>query len=317
MTTMKLRSKTLSPHKSHCGPLKSDAISYFKLYFSLMICALLLAPSTYAEPTESTAAPSTDDLPIANSPYPGGIAVISLPASLDAKSTPIVKFGEKRIMVLWDQATQRWHAFVGLPLKTKPGTHSVIAYQSDAKVTVNFEVVDKQYKEQRLTIKNKRKVNPYANDMDRIRRERQIMNRAFRAWNDDQAPITQFVLPTKGPISSPFGLRRFFNDQPRNPHSGLDIAAPEGTPIYAPAPGLVTDVGDYFFNGNTVLLDHGHGLVTLYCHMSEISVAEGDTVSTGTVIGKVGKTGRVTGAHLHWSVSLNDARIDPNLFLHQ
>jgi murein DD-endopeptidase MepM/ murein hydrolase activator NlpD len=127
----------------------------------------------------------------------------------------------------------------------------------------------------------------------------------------------QLHQPVDGRYSSPFGLRRYFNDQPRKPHSGLDIAAPEGTPIQAAESGVVVETGDYFFNGKTVFIEHGQGLVTMYCHLRKIDVETGQTVTRGEKIGEVGKTGRVTGAHLHWSVSLNHAMVDPLLFLDQ
>ena len=122
-------------------------------------------------------------------------------------------------------------------------------------------------------------------------------------------------MPVPGQVSSPFGLRRFFNKQPRNPHSGLDLASPEGTPILSAASGRVVDTGEYYFNGNTVFIEHGQGLVTMYCHMSKIDVAVGQEVSRGESIGEVGKTGRVTAAHLHWGVILNTVSVDPSMFL--
>ena len=140
-------------------------------------------------------------------------------------------------------------------------------------------------------------------------------NAAYRQFSPEQPSNLLFDKPVQGPLSSPFGLKRFFNGQSRAPHSGLDFAVPTGTPIRAPAAGRVILTGNYFFNGNTVFVDHGQGLISMFCHLSVIDVSPGDTLARGQILGKVGATGRVTGAHLHWNVSLNDARIDPAIFI--
>jgi len=244
-------------------------------------------------------------------PVPGGIAVITLPANTDPAS---VHYGDSRVLVTKND--DRHIAIVGLPLATKPGRYFLKVTDLQGKpLSLGFQVEDKSYEEQHITIKDKRKVNPEKRDMERITRESKQIKQALRHWSPRENVVLEFQQPVTGPTSSPFGLRRFFNEQARNPHSGLDIAAPEGALIKAPAPGTVLDTGDFFFNGNTVLLDHGQGLVTMYCHMSKIDVIPGQTVNTGDKLGEVGMTGRVTGPHLHWGVSLNDARIDPVLFL--
>ena len=280
-----------------CRNLSNQQAHIMLRLFALFIFTLFTAFS-HAVPLDAT-------------PVPGGIAVITLPA--DALPTS-ARFGEKKILVT--KKNERHIAIIGLPLETTPGRHFVTATDRQGKtLNIGFEVADKHYEEQHITIKDKRKVNPEKRDMERITRESKQINAALRHWSDTQDVVLEFQKPVSGPTSSPYGLRRFFNAQPRKPHSGLDIAAAEGTPIQAPAPGTVLDTGDFFFNGNTVLLDHGQGLVTMYCHLSKIGVKPGQTVNTGDSLGEVGMTGRVTGPHLHWGVSLNDARIDPLLFL--
>jgi murein DD-endopeptidase MepM/ murein hydrolase activator NlpD len=158
-------------------------------------------------------------------------------------------------------------------------------------------------------------VEPTAEDLARIEREQEIIRRAFATWTEEPLSSLQCRLPVHGRISSVFGLRRFFNNEPRQPHSGLDIAAPIGTPVLAPLAGTVIETGEYFFNGNTVFLDHGQGLISMFNHLSRILVRPGVRVETGQKIGEVGMTGRVTGPHLHWTVSLNNSRVDPELFL--
>ena len=242
-------------------------------------------------------------------PVPGGIALIPLGPA--AKPRPQVRYRKQPAMV---QAIDgQWTAIIGIPLGVKPGTQHIQVGQQ----TLGFQVAAKDYPTQRLTIKNKRKVNPNEQDMQRIRRERRRINRAWRQWTATDTVPLSFTLPVQGPMSSSFGLRRIFNGQPRKPHSGMDIAAPQGTPITAPAAGTVIETGDFFFNGNSVFLDHGQGLISFYCHMERIDVRLGQRVQAGDTLGTVGMTGRVTGPHLHWSISLNDARVDPALFLSQ
>ena len=242
-------------------------------------------------------------------PVPGGIAVIDLGNSRPDK----VIFKKRKVLVV--QSEKKWFAVVGIPLSSKTGKHKLTVVRQKKKRDIPFTVKNKQYETQHLEIKNKRKVNPYAKDMDRIIKEKKIIGTALKSWTDTLDISLQFDLPVQGRFSSPFGLRRFFNGQARRPHSGLDIAAPEGTPILAPAHGTVVNTGDYFFNGNSVFIDHGQGLITMYCHLNSTSVKTGETVKRGQPIGTVGMTGRVTGPHLHWSVSLNNVRVEPKLFL--
>ena len=250
-------------------------------------------------------------LSLDSTPVPGGIAVIPLPVDADPATA---RYRDKKVLIT--KTDDKLVAVIGLPLASKPGRHYLKVKNKQGKtLSLGFQVTDKAYEEQHITIKDKRKVNPEKRDMERITRESEQIKQALRHWSPEENVVIEFHKPVTGPTSSPFGLRRFFNEQARKPHSGLDIAAPEGTPIQSPAPGSVLDTGDFFFNGNTVLLDHGQGLVTMYCHMNKIDVTPGQTVNTGDKLGEVGMTGRVTGPHLHWGVSLNDARIDPLLFL--
>ncbi len=241
---------------------------------------------------------------------PGGIALLKLP---DYRSNTQVYFKNKRIAVFPYKDT--WVAMAGIGLSTKPGDYEFSIRRADGlsvntKVTVEY----KKYEEQHLTIKNKRKVNPNKRDNKRIATESQRKKKAKKQYTEQTANV-DFIWPVSGRISSIFGLRRFFNEQERRPHSGLDIAAKEGTPIKAVANGTVIDSGNFFFSGNMIYIDHGQGIISLYAHMSKISVKPGDLIKQGEVIGKVGQTGRVTGPHLHFAIIANQTLIDPILML--
>jgi len=125
------------------------------------------------------------------------------------------------------------------------------------------------------------------------------------------------ALPTSGRKSSPFGLTRIMNNIQQNPHSGLDIAAPKGQIVTAAKDGKVINLGNFFYSGNIVFIDHGQGFITSYCHLDSIMVTKGQVLKQGERLGTIGNTGRATGAHLHWSVSLNGVRVNPELFIHE
>jgi murein DD-endopeptidase MepM/ murein hydrolase activator NlpD len=245
-------------------------------------------------------------------PVPGGIAVIPLPGA--TSTPPLVHYEGNRVMVL--RRDSAWVAVVGIPLEAPPGVHTLqVRRGATALPPVSFAVQGKDYAVQHITLQNRRMVDPTETDLQRIAREKTRIEAAFARWSEVEPGDLTLQQPVSGDFSSPFGLRRFFNDQPRKPHSGLDIAAPQGTPVHAPMAAQVIDTGNYFFNGNTVFLDHGQGLITMYCHLERIAVTPGQQVARGQVIGTVGMTGRVTGPHLHWSVSLNRTMVDPMLWL--
>jgi murein DD-endopeptidase MepM/ murein hydrolase activator NlpD len=271
-------------------------------------CVLFLCASLLVSAASSAREFSSASL------VPGGIAYIPLPGEREA--APRAYYAGRRVLVARDGAD--WIAVVGLPLDTTAGKHWLYLGSPDNKAnTIAFTVQAKQYATQRITITDQRKVEPLPEDLDRIENETERMNALYSRWVDRPLGLPAFDLPVPGVQSSPFGLLRIFNGLPRKPHSGLDLAAPVGTPVHAPADGNVVDTGDYFFNGQSVFLDHGQGLITLYCHLSAIDVKEGQDVKRGDLLGKVGQSGRATGPHLHWGVSLNGVRVDPSLLLNK
>jgi murein DD-endopeptidase MepM/ murein hydrolase activator NlpD len=264
----------------------------------LFFCFLFLSTATQAFPKHD--------------PVPGGIALIKLSAK-SANEQPVAYYKKNKIAILTNNNNS--YAMAGLSLSTKPGKKNIYLIWPDGhKEKKSFTVKAKTYEAQYLTIKNKRKVNPYKKDMDRIIKEKTKKNKARTHWSNDKTNL-DLIIPVHGRISSIFGLRRFFNEQARRPHSGLDIAAPEGTPIKAVESGTVIEAGDFFFSGNMVYIDHGQGVISLYAHMNSIEVKTGDKISKGQIIGTVGETGRVTGPHLHLAIIANQTLVDPVLLL--
>ncbi|WP_294259857.1 peptidoglycan DD-metalloendopeptidase family protein [Propionivibrio sp.] len=247
------------------------------------------------------------------SPVPGGIALIDLGVVANGANRPRAWFGEQPVLVSADKG--HWIAVLGLALDLPERRHELRVSAQGEQMFLSFDVRAKHYPEQRITLKDSSKVNLSAVDEARAIGEIATIQGLKRHWREADDTDSDFVLPADGRLASRFGLRRFFNGEPRAPHSGLDLAVPRGTPIRASAPGRVLAVDDYFFNGKTVFVDHGNGLISMYCHLDRIDVQAGDPVGQGQRLGLSGMSGRVSGPHLHWSVILNGAMVDPELFL--
>ncbi|MEF9966421.1 MAG: peptidoglycan DD-metalloendopeptidase family protein [Comamonas sp.] len=256
----------------------------------------------------SAGAAATDGWP-ADSRVPGGVARLSLGPAAERPQAFAVDIP---LLVLGDAI--EWTALVGIPLSATPGPAEINIQTAAGLRSIPYTVRDKKYSEQRLKVAPKT-VDLSAADNARYERERDHQQQVMATFSTPLPTQMQLPVPVPGRRSSSFGLRRVFNGQSRNPHSGMDIAAATGTPVEAPLGGKIIDVGDYFFNGHTIWMDHGGGFLTMYCHLSATQVSEGQTVRAGEVIGKVGATGRVTGPHLHWGVMLNRSMVDPALFL--
>ncbi len=232
--------------------------------------------------------------------------------------------GVAALRLPWDATSARYqdddalvidgHAIIGIGADAAAGKHTVaVRTAAGEERYLSFVVAPREFPEERLTVA-RRHVNPSPEQLERYAREAAIQRDAYALRTEVREGLVPFAEPLKGRISSEFGFRRIFNGQPRSRHSGVDIAANTGTDVSNPAPGTVAAVGDYFFNGKTVLVDHGGGLVAMYCHLSRIDVAKGDEVQRGDILGAVGATGRVTGPHLHWTVSIRGVRVDPLRF---
>jgi murein DD-endopeptidase MepM/ murein hydrolase activator NlpD len=244
---------------------------------------------------------------------PGGVALIKLGRVQGPYNKPLVWFNEKAVLVTTKH--QHWVAVVGLPLDLKPGSHLVKVQNSGTTKELKFKVKAKKYPEQHITLTDTGKVELNPENEARAVREIATIKQLKLHWSESKNTDLALKLPAEGRLSGNFGLRRFFNGQPRSPHAGLDVAVASGTPILSSSGGTVLAVDDYFFNGKTIFVDHGNGLLTMYCHLDQSDVQTGDPVSKGQQLGLSGMSGRATGPHLHWSVILNGALVDPALFI--
>ncbi len=207
-----------------------------------------------------------------------------------------------------------WRAIAGLDLDTKPGPATVDVTATvdgrSVQATRDCRILAKTFPTRRLRVAPDY-VNPPPDILARIQRDAALLERTWAATSPTRLWNGPFVRPVPQRANSAFGTRSIFNGEPRSPHSGADFLSPAGTPVHAPNAGRVLVAENLYFTGNTVVVDHGLGLLSLFAHLSRMDVEAGEMVTTGQVLGAVGSTGRVTGPHLHWTLRAGGARVDP------
>jgi len=243
---------------------------------------------------------------------PGELVVLTIRTSSEAGAVHVRAFDRDWPAVAVDPLT--WRAFIGIDLDVEPGDHAAsIRIDSGAgteRLTETLAVTPKSFRTRNLTV-DSAFVNPPASVQARIEREAGELNRVYNSGSPTPLWTAPFVRPVPHQANSAFGTRSVFNGERRSPHGGADFLSPAGTPIQAPSAGIVLLAGDLYYTGGTVVLDHGAGLISVFAHMSSVDSKTGDRVEAGAVLGKVGATGRVTGAHLHWTLRANGVRVDP------
>ena len=282
----------------------------------LIVCAFMLGMSHHVSAATGAAEPLISvKLDPASIP-PGGVSLVKIAAPSGAAVTG-VRYLKKNFPVFRGD-DGKWIALVGAGLKASPGRHNVaVKWKHGNEQEVYAAVLPisrKRYPEEHLKV-SKKMVNFPPDILKRVLDDQKAVRGACSRIAARHYWEGPFIWPVNSKILSPFGLRRFFNGQPRSPHSGIDLRAKDGTPIVAPNNGVVVLARDCYLSGKTVVIDHGGGLYTLYAHFSEFKVKNGDHVKKGQVIGLAGSTGRVTGPHLHWGVSLLGTRLDPEQFM--
>jgi murein DD-endopeptidase MepM/ murein hydrolase activator NlpD len=242
---------------------------------------------------------------------PGELIVLTMTTTAPVEDVRVRAFGHE--LKPWRNGPNEWRVLIGLDLDTKPGRYDVSIATGPApadRTTHLLTVLPKSFRTRRLTV-DAAFVNPPADVLARITGDTARLNRVWASPAPAQLWSGSFVRPVPGAANSAFGSRSIYNGEPRSPHGGADFSGEPGTPVKAPNAGRVALAGDLYFTGNTVVIDHGAGLFSLFAHLRAITVSESEMVTTGTILGELGATGRVTGPHLHWAVRANDARVDP------
>jgi murein DD-endopeptidase MepM/ murein hydrolase activator NlpD len=248
----------------------------------------------------------------ARSRQPGELVVLTLTMP-EAAASPRVRAFD-RTLLAWQVNPTIWRVLVGIDLETAPGTYPVTIdagpERPAARTTYSLVVHAKSFPTRKLTV-DEAFVNPPASAGERIARDSARLAEIWTHSASAQLWLGPFIRPVPNDANSAFGTRSVYNGQPRSPHSGADFLSPAGTPITSPNGGQIVLADDLYYTGNTIVIDHGLGLFSLFAHLEKINVREGQRVATGDVLGLVGATGRVTGPHLHWMVRVGGARVDP------
>ena len=238
----------------------------------------------------------------------GGVGVFDLSPSPDGRELS-VEFGGGEAFVL-ESGDRAWGIFAA-GLRTAPGNYELNIKVGEESVSSRpLKVIAHDYGTQRINV-DKDKVELSAATLKRVAAEKALITEVWASGSAEPFWNKPFRMPVDGPVTGVFGTKRIFNGSPRNPHGGVDIAAAEGVEVAAANRGRVAFVGDFFFNGKFVVIDHGLGVFTMYAHLSKVTTALGAVVDKGSVIGAVGSTGRATGPHLHFSVKLGRLNVSP------
>ena len=244
----------------------------------------------------------------------GEVCVITVSGPASMKSVYGEFRGEKFPMVLEEQ-NETYMGLLGIDMEIRPARYEIKVGATDGKGAVylsahSLKVENVDFGIQRLWLPSYM-VDLDAKTLERVNEESKQLKALFQAYREERLWRGAFIRPVDGELSASFGLRRIINDQPRSPHTGIDLGAEEGTPILASNSAVVVLVDDLFFGGKSVILDHGWGIYSMYFHLSEVLVLKGDRISKGAILGRVGSTGRSTRPHLHWGIRMNGARVDP------
>jgi murein DD-endopeptidase MepM/ murein hydrolase activator NlpD len=269
-------------------------------------------PAAQGQPPRAAAASPIDVTVTSRAMQPGELIVFTLTVDGEPSGAEVSLFGRRA--PTFPIGGGRWRALVGIDLDQKPGSYdaTIEARLPSGPVRITRPVVVqlKVFATRTLSV-SPDFVNPPASQLQRIERDSAFLKKIFAASEPKRLWTQAFTRPVPDPANSRFGTRSTFNGQRRNPHAGADFASPLGRPVKAPNGGRVVAARELFFTGNVVIIDHGLGMFSLLAHLSRIDVTEGDEVKAGETVGLVGATGRVTGPHLHWALTVAGARVDP------